>query len=109
MEKKTVFIVDDSNELITEVIKKISMTDNLVLSGSSNNGKNALETLSNLTHLDVLVLDLILPQVDGFQVLKEITDNPNKYPHVEHIICQSGLVNDHILDQLKLYDVTQLM
>lgn len=109
MEKKTVFIVDDSNELTTEVIRKISMTDNLVLSGSSNNGKDALEALSRLTQLDVLVLDLILPQVDGFQVLKEITDNPNNYPHIKHIICQSGLVNDNILDQLKLYDITQFM
>ncbi len=109
MEKKKVFIVEDSNELTNDVIKSISMCDNLSIAGSAKNGKEALEKIKKLNHLDVLLIDLILPVMDGFQVLKELQDHKESYPKIKNIICQSGLVNDNVLGLLKLYDITSFI
>ena len=106
MEKRKVFIVEDSNELTNDVIKSISMCDNLSIVGSAKNGKDAIDKIKELDCIDVLLIDLILPVMDGFQVLKELKDHKEIYPRIKHVICSSGLVNDNILGLLKLYDVT---
>ncbi len=49
------------------------------------NGKEALEYLARQKP-DLLLLDLIMPQMDGFEVLKELTKNPAVKPEFPIIV-----------------------
>ncbi len=42
----------------------------------SSNGKDALDFIQK-NHTDLVVLDLIMPIMDGFTVLKEVKSNPD--------------------------------
>lgn len=43
---------------------------------TANNGEEAMEILGK-DKVDFLMLDLLMPKKDGFQVLKEVRGNPN--------------------------------
>ena len=67
-----VLIVDDE-EGIRKVIKEYCNNENYETDESSN-GKEALEKLK-ANDYDLLVLDIMMPQMDGFTMLKELPDN----------------------------------
>ena len=48
---------------------------------SANNGKKATEMLKTVTP-DIILLDLLMPEMDGFEVLKYMQDNDIKVPTV---------------------------
>lgn len=109
MDKKSVFVVADSKEFINEAVRAIAKEENLYVLGSAENGKEGLDRIKKYTHIDVLILDLVLPVFDGLQVLKELKDHGQWYPHIGVIICQSGLVNDNILALIKSYGADQFL
>jgi CheY-like chemotaxis protein len=68
-----VLVVDDEKEslqLVAEILRSGRYTP---ITASS--GKEALELLSN-TGAEALVLDLLMPEMDGFEVLKHIRSDP---------------------------------
>ncbi|MEI6089941.1 MAG: response regulator [bacterium] len=68
-ESKSILLVEDSEPAI------IQMNDILEDAGYSitvaRNGKEALEII-NIESFDAVILDLMMPEVDGFEVLKQI-------------------------------------
>ena len=67
-----ILIVDDE-ELIRSVIKEYCLSNNLLVDEASS-GKEALKKLKN-TDYDLMVLDIMMPEMDGFSMLKEIPLN----------------------------------
>ena len=67
-----ILIVDDE-EGIRKVIKEYCDNENYETDEASN-GKEALEKLK-VNDYDILVLDIMMPQMDGFTMLKELPDN----------------------------------
>lgn len=68
-----ILIVEDEeaiNELITRNLKLVGHKCYRAM-----NGKTALEMVKN-NHFDLVVLDIMLPEIDGFEVLKEIKGIP---------------------------------
>ena len=57
------------------------------------NGRDAQAAIENLEPVDVIVLDLMLPYVSGYQLIVEIRDNPvwQQVP----IVVLSGKVMEH--------------
>jgi DNA-binding response OmpR family regulator len=75
----TILIVDDDPELLKLVailLKRVPAQ-----SVPAKDGQTALETLTNLKNIDLVVLDLMLPDMDGFEVLRRI----RKQPELNHI------------------------
>lgn len=67
-----ILIVDDE-EGLREVIKEYSLNEGYEVDEASD-GYQALEKLNNNTY-DILVLDIMMPRMDGFSVLKELPDD----------------------------------
>ncbi|MBQ9730898.1 MAG: sporulation transcription factor Spo0A [Bacilli bacterium] len=99
MEKIKVFIAERSFEQSKKLTGFLELQKDIDILGTSDNGSETLRALQNYEQIDVLVLDLVLPVVDGYQVLKKIKDESNKY-NVKHIICVSAFVTDTILKYL---------
>ncbi len=65
------------------------------------NGRDAQAAVDNLEPVDVIVLDLMLPYISGYQLISEIRDNPD-WQHVP-IVVLSGKVMEH--DIVKALDL----
>ncbi len=66
-----------------------------------HNGRDAQAAIENLEPVDVIVLDLMLPYISGYQLITEIRDNPD-WQHVP-IVVLSGKVMEH--DIVKALDL----
>ena len=88
-DKKTVLIVEDE--------KPMAKTLNLKLQRSgfntlvANDGKTALDILDK-NKVDMMLLDLIIPQIDGFSVLKELKKRKKRPPVI--VISNLGQEDD---------------
>ncbi|MBE6143732.1 MAG: sporulation transcription factor Spo0A [Erysipelotrichaceae bacterium] len=97
MKKKSVFIVDASLNYINELSNQLAKEDDIFVVGYALNGSDALQRIKMLQELDVLIIDMLLPVKDGIQVLKEIKSNKKEFPEIKLILCQSSIINDHII------------
>jgi two-component system cell cycle response regulator len=70
----TILVVDDLEQNIRVLEAKLLMEYYNVLSASS--GKRALEILSK-EKVDVILLDGMMPEMDGFETCREIKSNPD--------------------------------
>lgn len=77
---KKILICDDE-EGIREALKLILSDDyNLIIVDS---GEQALDALSKAKDIALILLDIKMPKVNGFDILKDIK---KKYPHIKVIM-----------------------
>ncbi|WP_407268324.1 sporulation transcription factor Spo0A [Radiobacillus sp. PE A8.2] len=74
MEKVKVCLVDDNRELIQLMEDFFEDQADIEVIGTANNGKECLEMLEDLNP-DVLVLDIIMPHMDGLAVLGKLRES----------------------------------
>ena len=102
---KTILLVEDTEAVI------IQMKDMLVQQGYSimvaRNGNEALEQIEHQIP-DAMILDLMMPEVDGFEVLKRIRDE-EKTDHLPVIILTAKYVTKEELAFLKSNGIHQLI
>lgn len=104
-EKVRVYIVDDSLEIIRNMKDAFSKSDAYQVIGSAVNGEQCIMELHG-KHIDVLVLDLIMPKKDGISVLSELKRNNIV---VDHIICTTPFVNEMIVSQVQNYKIDYIL
>lgn len=97
MKKKNIFVIDENTNFIHQLGAEIGKYNDLCMTSYSSDGQDALNKLKMFDELDVLILNLILPTVDGYQILREIQENSQEYPNIKLIICLSTMINDRIL------------
>jgi len=73
--QKQILIVEDERPLSHALELKLQHEGYVVTVAS--NGQEALDLIAS-QHFDILLLDLIMPVLDGFQVLERLQQNPNK-------------------------------
>ena len=77
-ERATILLIDDHPMLRTGVKQLISMAPDIQVIGEASNGAQGIELAESLDP-DLILLDLMLPQIDGFEVLRrvrEVKDTP---------------------------------
>ncbi|GAB4073506.1 sporulation transcription factor Spo0A [Barrientosiimonas marina] len=77
MEEISVCLVDDNKEFVELMEEYFSDLQDINVIGTAYNGRECLEMLEK-KEPDVLVLDLIMPHIDGLGVLKTIRDSNRK-------------------------------
>jgi two-component system chemotaxis response regulator CheY len=71
-QKRKILIVDDDSFLLDMYALKFSQNNFEVYTAS--NGVTALEKLKTGLTPDVMLMDIIMPEMDGFEMLKQIND-----------------------------------
>lgn len=96
MEKISIVAADD-NEGILELIENIVQNeDDLDLVGKANNGLDAVKLIKE-KRPDVVILDVIMPKLDGLGVLEELT-NDLEFNHKPNYIMLSAIGKDNITE-----------
>lgn len=82
MKKIKVCVVDDNRELVGLLEDYISSQEDMEVAGVAHNGQECLELLEEVRP-DVLILDIIMPHLDGLAVLERMRELKNgPFPHV---------------------------
>jgi len=97
MKKITIGIVDDNRDFCDVVAEYLRSEDNMEIMFVTNDGLEDVEMIENGRRPDVLVLDLIMPHMDGLGVLETLNnmDLP-KYPRV---VMTSAIGQDSIIQK----------
>jgi two-component system response regulator (stage 0 sporulation protein A) len=92
--KTTVVIIDD-NPHIREIISSlISMEDDMQVAGATGDGRRGLELIQAVKP-DVVLLDMIMPHMDGLGVLEYL--NRNNQEHQPSVICLSAVGQEELI------------
>lgn len=101
---KNILIIDDASYIIESL--KFFLTQKGLNIHSACDGQNALDILEN-NPIDVILTDLNMPNMDGFEMTRKIRSNPNhkKLP----IIAYTGYVDSIHLAQANEAGVTEIL
>ena len=115
MNKIRVFIVDDSSDAVNDVKKYFSDCGDIEVVLSANNGVDAVKIIEERAHdFDVLIMDLIIPKLDGLSVLETIRKKGINIKSIVTTNINSTLVINKCMDEgvnyymLKPYDMASL-
>lgn len=97
MNRTVVLLVDDEVPFVETMTKRLSKRDLVVLSAFS--GPEALEKLSQEKNVDVVILDVKMPIMDGIQTLRQIKQ---LHPLVEVIMLTGHGTIDTAIEGMKL-------
>lgn len=94
MGTKTILIVDDESSLAKVLNLKLTAEGfNVVI---ALNGQDALDQAEK-NHFDLILLDLVMPILDGFEVLEKLKQTGNSTP----IIVASNLSQEEDINKVK--------
>ncbi len=98
MKEKTILIVDDidiNRDILAEVFKD---DYNIV---EACNGEQAIEFINSNTRISAVLLDLLMPQVDGLGVLTEM-NRTKKIKYIPVFLITAADSNDRLLEAYNL-------
>lgn len=78
MDQITVFLVDDNREVIQLMKEYLATVNDIKVVGKAYNGGQALKLIDKLKP-DVLILDVIMPHMDGIDVIKQLKNDATDY------------------------------
>jgi len=119
MDKKKILIVDDEKDILLTLGKRLTAAGYLVL--TADNGLDAL-ALAKSKHPDLIILDIIMPTMEGSEVAAKLKENPltknipiifltailskeeelnKKHMIADHIIFAKPFDTEELLSQIK--------
>jgi len=76
MNYDTILLVDDNSSIQFNIGLMLKLNNFLVL--KANNGKEAIEILKeSKNYPDLIISDILMPEIDGYEFLEKISSNPN--------------------------------
>lgn len=101
MDKIKIMIADDSVETKESLKAEIARHSNMELVSQCSDGLHCIKQI-RMKKPDVLLLDLIMPNMDGLDVLNELS---KENIHIDRIICTSPILNEMTMSELQKYQV----
>lgn len=91
-ENKKILIVDDDAFLID--MYALKFTQNNFIVSTAFNGKEAIEKLKAGFSPDIILLDIMMPEMDGFEMLEKINAENISPSSVKIILSNKGQQSD---------------
>jgi len=91
-EKKKILIVDDDNFLLDMYVFKFSQTNFEV--HAARDGVEAIEKLKGGLAPDIILLDIIMPNMDGFEMLEKMNAEKLAENSIKVILSNKGQQED---------------
>lgn len=104
MKPSKVMLVDDEIPFVETMTKRLTKRDLVVLPAFS--GREALQNLDKAGDIDVVILDVKMPEMDGIETLREIK---RAYPLVEVIMLTGHATVESAIEGMKLGAFDYLM
>ncbi|HBN27177.1 MAG TPA: two-component system response regulator, partial [Desulfobacteraceae bacterium] len=99
-----ILVVDDEVDFAEMLSLRLKEVGEFVM--SVHNGQDCLKTLEGKNNIDVVILDIKMPGMDGIEVLKEIK---KKFPLVEVIMLTGHGSAETAVEGMKLGAYDYLM
>ncbi|MDC8003134.1 response regulator transcription factor [Aureisphaera galaxeae] len=93
-----VAIVDDNTFLIHAIKEKLSFFDDVVVKHTSLNGSELLTKLEENHNLDVILMDIEMPVLNGIEATQVVKQ---KYPQIKIIMLTAFDNDEHIFNSIK--------
>ena len=97
MKKIRIGIVDDNRDFCDVVSENLSSQENMEVLFTANDGMEAMEEIKAGQCPDILILDLIMPHMDGFGVLETL--NSVQLANYPRVIMTSAIGQDSIIQK----------
>ena len=81
--KTKIAVIDDNNFLIKSVKDKLSFFEEIAISFTANNGVECLEKLTDNRLIDLILMDIEMPKLNGIETTALIKQ---KYPQIKIIV-----------------------
>nr|YP_009244173.1 hypothetical protein Gele_175 [Gelidium elegans]AMK96415.1 hypothetical protein Gele_175 [Gelidium elegans] len=91
--KKNILLVDDDLDLTKSVANYLLDEGFNVV--SKNTAQQALQALQH-KHFDLIIMDIVMPSVDGYDLIKLLRLNPNFYCTPIIFLTAKGMTHDRI-------------
>ena len=104
MSKPSVLLVDDEVPFVNTMTKRLEKRELIVLKAHS--GQEALEALAKHQNIDVVILDVKMPGMDGIETLGEIK---KVYPLIEVIMLTGHATVETAIEGMKFGAYDYLM
>ena len=104
MTKINLLVCDCDLSIKNEIENRVEGIVDVNLLAVINDGYKAIQILEN-EKVDLLVIDVMLTGIDGFEVIRRIRSNPLLNSNVKKIIVTTGLVNDNIFSFTNTYNI----
>ena len=96
-EKKTILIVEDEKALLDSYSEALESTGYITL--KALDGYKGLDVMaSNLGKVGLVLLDLMMPGVDGLEVLRTVKENEDKYGSVP-IVILTNMTSENVIKE----------
>lgn len=93
MDKIKVLVVDDHDLIVLAARQIFSKVPDIKLIGVANSGEEAYKKIKDLRP-DVVILDVILPEMDGLELTKKIT---SEFPETKVVLHSSSVSEEMIV------------
>ena len=103
MKKKSIIIADTNIRLLTDLKNLFTAENNYSVDATTTNGRELLKFIKDLKP-DILLLDLLLTELDGLSILKDINTLLPEYSPI--IIITSNLYDDKLIQLVSTYNIT---
>jgi CheY-like chemotaxis protein len=90
--KRTILFVDDEAPILKSIRREFFDTEFTTFFASS--GKEALKLLRENMNIDVIVSDLMMPEMNGYELLKSVKE---LYPNIIRIVLSGYAEEDVVL------------
>ena len=96
------FIAVEQKDLLESIENQLKKNRLFEIVGKANDGIDALNYL-NQRECDLLIIDLMLPRIDGFGVLRRLKDTNKR--SFKNVICLSSYMNQTMCHMLEDFNV----
>lgn len=94
-EKISVIIVDDNEKVIENIDSALSKDTAIQIIGKAKNGQEAYELIRKSTP-DVVILDLIMPKMDGLSLMNKVNED-GAMIKMPFFIITSAISNENVI------------